>query len=241
MAVPARFLFDTDFAAPAAQPAAKPAVVEPEVPPEPMISVAEHLAALEATRAEAQEDGFNAGRSTAEARAAERLADETGRLVGEARRILAALEEHEHVIEREAATLAVAVAKKLAATLIAREPLAEVQALVAECLGPLRRAPHLVIRLAEEDADGLKPEVDRLARETGFEGRIILIGEPEVRRGDCRIEWADGGIVRDSDALARMIDDAIGRFIATRPVPAGRVHTSPVNAGGRAREDVSHG
>lgn len=233
MAVPARFLFDTDFAAPSVVAAAKPVVVEPEVPPEPMISVAEHLAALEATRAEAQEDGFNAGRATAEARAAERLADETGRLVGEARRILAALEAHQHVVEREAATLAVAVAKKLAAALIAREPLAEVQALVAECLGPLRKAPHLVIRLSDQDADGLKPELDRLTRETGFEGRVILIGEPDVKRGDCRIEWADGGIVRDSEALSAMIDASIAHFVATRPGPGGRVHTDPVGAGGR--------
>lgn len=238
MAVPARFLFDTDFAAPAVVAAAKPVVVEPEVPPEPMISVAEHLAALEAARAEAQEDGFNAGRQTAEARAAERLADEAGRLVGEARKILATLEEHEHGLERTAATLAVTVAKKLAGALVAREPLAEVQALVAECLGPLRKAPHLVIRLAEQDADALKPHVDRLTRETGFEGRVILLGEPEVKRGDCRIEWADGGIVRDSEALSRAIDEAVDRFIEARAAAGGRVHTDPVNRAGRPREGM---
>lgn len=239
MVVPARFLFDTDFAAPAQAPVARPVVVEPEAPPpEPMITVAEHLAALEAARAEAQEDGFNAGRQTAEARAAERLADEAGRLVGEARRILAALEEHEHAVEREAVTLAVTVAKKLAGALIGREPLAEVQALVSECLGPLRRAPHLVIRLAEIDADALKPHVDRLTRETGFEGRIILLGEPEVTRGDCRIEWADGGIVRDSEALSAVIDEAVARFVEARSVPGGRVHTDPVHRAQRSREGM---
>jgi flagellar assembly protein FliH len=212
MAAPARFLFDLDFAKPSAP--AKAAAPVP--PPEPTVTLAEHMAALEAARAEAFEEGMAAGRQMAEVRAAERVADEAGRLVGEARRLMAALESERQGLEREAIDLAVTVAKKLAAALVAREPLAEIRALAAECLGPLRKAPHLVVRLREADVDALKPEIDRMAREAGCEGRIILIGEPDIRRGDCRIEWADGGIVRDSEALSAMVDAAVGRYVAAR-------------------------
>ena len=31
----------------------------------------------------------------------------------------------------------------------------------------------------------------------GFEGRLVVLAEPEIAPGDCRIEWADGGVVRD--------------------------------------------
>ena len=37
----------------------------------------------------------------------------------------------------------------------------------------------------------------RLARERGFEGRIVVLGEPDIALGDARLEWADGGIVRE--------------------------------------------
>jgi hypothetical protein len=39
--------------------------------------------------------------------------------------------------------------------------------------------------------------------EKGFEGRLVILGEPEIVRGDCHIEWADGGILRDRKALER--------------------------------------
>ena len=37
-----------------------------------------------------------------------------------------------------------------------------------------------------------------------------------VARGDCRIEWADGGVNRDSARTLAAIDDVDGRYIAAR-------------------------
>ena len=69
------------------------------------------------------------------------------------------------------------------AHLIARQPLAETVALVSECLGPLRKAPHLVIRIAEKDVDALKAQVDPIVHEKGFDGRLVILGEPEIEPG----------------------------------------------------------
>ncbi|NLH79883.1 MAG: flagellar assembly protein FliH, partial [Phyllobacteriaceae bacterium] len=112
--------------------------------------------------------------------------------------------------------LAVVAAEKLAARLIEEQPLAEIRALLADCLGPLRKAPHLVVRLDARDAAALDPEVTRIARETGFEGRIVILGEDDLARGDCRIEWADGGILRDRAALAAEIETVVDRWVAAR-------------------------
>lgn len=217
MAAPARFLFDLDFSRPEPPPA-------PAEPTRPRIDLDQHLAEMvaleERVRAEAfeegRQDGFIAGRADAEARAAERLADEAAALADAARALLGSLDADRLAIERSAVELALTAARRLAATLIEREPLAEIRALLADCLGPLRKAPHLVVRLAATDADALKPHVDRIARETGFEGRIVILGEDEVRRGDCRIEWADGGILRDSGHLDAEIDAAIDRWFQAR-------------------------
>ncbi len=230
MAAPARFLFDLDFSRPEPAPA-------PAEPPRPRIDLDQHLADMvaleERVRAEAYEegrqDGFVAGHADAEARAAERLADEAAALAGAARALLGSLDAERLAIERAAADLALATARRLAARLVEREPLAEIRALLAECLGPLRKAPHLVVRLAAVDADALKPHVDRIARETGFEGRIVILGEDEIIRGDCRIEWADGGILRDTARLDAEIDAAVDRWFEARGGADPRhLHTDPV-------------
>jgi flagellar assembly protein FliH len=215
MAAPARYLFDLDFAAP--PPAPKPAEAAPEPP---KVELSFHLAEVAQAEKRAREAGIAEGRRAAEVKAAERLADQAGLLVASARALLAALDADRLAIEKQAVDLALAAARKLSAGLVDREPTAAVRQLLADCLGPLRKAPHLVLRLAPDHADKIRAEVDRIARESGFEGRIVILGEPDVGRGDCRIEWADGGIVRSGAALAAEIDAAVGRYFEARATAA---------------------
>lgn len=227
MAAPARFLFDQDFAAP--PPPARPVEVVPE---RPTVDLEFHLAELAAAEARGREAGIAQGRMTAEARAADRLADEAAVLVASSRAVLAALEADRVAIEKQAVDLALSAARKLAGQLVDREPLAAIRELLTECLGPLRKAPHMVLRLTPDHADPIRAEVDRIARETGFEGRIVILGEPEIRRGDCRIEWADGGILRDAGAVSAEIDAAVARYFAAREQGVDHApHTAPVAAG----------
>lgn len=216
MASPARFNFDLDFEAPPPPPvaAAKPAPKkEPEIP---TIDLVTHLLQLNEADQKARAEGFEQGRASAEAQAAQRLADEAARLTNTCRSLIERVDADRLAVEREAVELAVAVAKKLAGRLIEREPLGEIRALIADSLAPLRKAPHLVLRIAAEDADAIRPHVDKLVRENGFEGRMVILGEDDMRRGDCRVEWADGGIVRDSARVAADIDAAIARYMDAR-------------------------
>lgn len=234
MASPARFLFDVDFAAP--PPPAKPVEVVPEKPKVDLdYHMAEVAAAEERARREGEEAGYGEGRRAAEVRAAERLADEASMLVASTRSLLASLEADRLAIEKQAVALALEAARKLAGGLVDREPSAAILALLADCLGPLRKAPHLVLRLAPDHADPIRAEVDRIARETGFEGRIVILGEPDLARGDCRIEWADGGIVRDGRDLGREIDAAVARYFEARDQGLGGApHTDPVDPATRS-------
>lgn len=226
MAAPARFLFDNDFSAPANRADAVPAVV--------MIPEPEHMAAIAAAEAAAFERGLAAGRATAEAEAADRVAREATRLSDEAQRlasaaqsILAVLDTERLRIEGEAMVLAQTVAVKLAGSLIERQPRDRILGVLEECFAPLRAAPHLVVRLAEVDAGPIQSELKRLVSERGFEGRLVVLGEPGMSRGDCRIEWADGGIVLDHAAIARDVEAAIARHL---PPPAADDFTSTSGA-----------
>ena len=132
---PAQFLFDQDFAAASK---AKPA-----------IPLEQHEAQLH----EAETTGYVRGFAAAKA---EILADAEQRSAAALERIAAMLEGIgrglagvEARLETEAVDVAVAVAKKLAAALIEREPLAEISALATECFRHLVGAPHVAVRVSE--------------------------------------------------------------------------------------------
>ena len=42
------------------------------------------------------------------------------------------------------------------------------------------------------------------------------MAEADIAPGDCRIEWADGGLKRDRAATETAIAEAVGRYIASR-------------------------
>ncbi|MFL1876996.1 hypothetical protein ACIKT0_17910, partial [Hansschlegelia beijingensis] len=49
--------------------------------------------------------------------------------------------------------------------------------------------------------------------------RLVVLGDPDVAEGDARLEWADGGVVRDGAAVARAVEQAIAlRFGTPSPM-----------------------
>jgi flagellar assembly protein FliH len=50
-----------------------------------------------------------------------------------------------------------------------------------------------------------------------------VLAEPEIAIGDCRIEWADGGMTRDRVAVDALIGETVQRFIGARCAPADAV------------------
>lgn len=225
MTNPSKFLFNRDFSAPEEPEVAAP--VEPEIP---MMPVSDHERLMAEARAQAFEEGKAQAAQDHLGAQETRLTEEVGRLVAAVGNVMEELEEQQVAQEKDATSLAFLIARRLCAHLIARQPLAETVALVTQCLGPLRRSPHLVIRVAEKDVDGLKKRVDPIVHEKGFEGRLVILGEPEIVRGDCHIEWADGGILRDRKALERQIDASIRAYLQARADSA-KAHRSQAEPG----------
>ena len=123
-------------------------------------------------------------------------------------------------LETEAVELAVAIARKLAPELVLREPFAEIAALATECLKQLSAAPHVVVRVNDALHETARTRLDEIARTRGFEGRLVVLAEPEIAVGDCKIEWADGGVVRNTAKTDLAIGNAIGRYLGARPTAA---------------------
>ena len=118
-------------------------------------------------------------------------------------------------METEAVDVAVAVARKLCSELIAREPLGEITGLVRDCFSQLVSTPHLVVRINDSLYESARERIERLAKQSGFEGRLVILAEPDINSGDCKIEWADGGVVLERAAIDAKINELVGRYMAS--------------------------
>jgi len=203
MTAPGKFMFDNDFS-----PAAKAAA--------PTVSTAQLEAAIAEAETRGYRNGMNAAEAQARTEAERRLAGAFERIAHGIEQLRTSLKAVEDRFEAEAVEVALAVGKKLAAELIAREPFAEIAALADQCFRELLAAPHLVVRVNGALYGDAKAKLEEMARARGFDGRLVVMAEAEIAPGDCRIEWADGGLKRDRAATETAIAEAVGRYIASR-------------------------
>jgi len=187
------FLFDTDFR-------------------RPRPSAEAMRAAEEAVQAEQSgfARGVQEGRLQAEGQAQARLADAMTRLALSAAGLLASADAREAEREAQAVELAMLIARKVAGDALDAQPLIGIGEAARTALQHLRGVPHLVVRVHDSLVDEAETLVKRLARERGFEGRLVVLGEPDLAPGDARMEWADGGVVRDRAQIEAAVLSALG-------------------------------
>ena len=205
MSAPTKFLFDTDFAGAA-----------DGKPTEPMITLAEHAVKLAEADTAAHRRGYAEAQSDAGVETDRRIAGALESIAASLAVANDALHAIETRLECEAVEVAVAVARKLAPALIAREPFAEISALASDCFRQLIASPHVAVRVNDALYAAAKEKLDNIVRARSFEGRLVVLAEPDIAVGDCRVEWADGGINRDSTAADAVISAAVAGYVNAR-------------------------
>ena len=203
MATPAKFLFDVDFGAPdkVREKSATPA------------EIAEMIADAEAR---AYRSGFDAAQHEAKVQSDRRAAlalEEIGVAVSGIAGRFSGIEAR---METEAVDVAISVARKLCSELIAAEPLTEMMALVHDCFKHLVATPHLVVRINDQLYDEARERIEKMAKQSGFQGKLVILSEPDMVNGDCKIEWADGGVLLERAAIDAKINELVGRYMASR-------------------------
>jgi flagellar assembly protein FliH len=200
MAATAKYLFDEDFA----------------TGEKPTITVVEAERRRADAESQAYRKGFSAGQAQAQNDAEQRIATALGVIAEGLDKLNRGLDGIETRLEIESVQVAVAVASKLAPELIARQPFAEISALATECFRHLATTPHIVVRVSADIHDIAKIKLDEIAQSRGFEGRLVIMSDPAMKPGDCRIEWAEGGVSRDQAATLTAIGDVVARYVAAR-------------------------
>jgi len=203
MTATAKFMFDVDFGS-------APKAVQPT------IAASQHEAEVAEAEMRGYRNGMNAAEAQARTEAERRLAGAFEHIASGLDQLRGSLKAVEDRFEAEAVEVALAVGKKLAAELISREPFAEAAALADNCFRELLAAPHIVVRVNGALYAVAKQKLEEIAQARGFEGRLVVMAEADIEPGDCRIEWADGGLKRDRLATERAIAEAVERYVASR-------------------------
>jgi flagellar assembly protein FliH len=170
-------------------------------------------------RAEGRREGEAAGEARARGESEREMASLAALLSSQITTLQMDAEARAAIIEEAALELAVLLARKLGGAALARYPLAEIEAVARECFRHARAAPHLAVRVAEDRIEAVERLLAKLARESGYGGKIVVLGEPGLDRQAARIEWADGGLCIDPAAREAALQACIDRFFAGTTSP----------------------
>jgi flagellar assembly protein FliH len=215
VAVVRKFTFDNDFDAPrpAPKPEPEPEIVAEDLPPPPPPAPTFSEEELQAAVAEARKTALAEGQAKGKA-------DATAQAERQAATALTAIGQHFAKIDGEVKAaaeqlretsleLSLAMVRRLFPEFARRHGLEEVKELLGRCLDNLRTEPRFTVKVASGQAEALKAEVDALAQSRGFEGRIAVAAEENLKPGDCRIEWSQGGMIRSADETWKAIEAAM--------------------------------
>ena len=234
MNVARKFLFDLDFDAPVTPAGGHGKAMHisetPPPPPAPTFSEADLAQAVAGARVAGEKEGFAKGRAEAMAQLEKQIASILSTIGAQVAAATKAATNDRADITATAIDVARAILQKLHPELARRKGLVEIEGILGHCIDSLKNEPRLVVYTPAEHLDALKSRVDALSSTKGFEGRVVLIGEDGMKPGDCRVEWADGGMERSSAAIWAEIEAALDRALALAEAETNETETNTPDA-----------
>lgn len=173
------------------------------------VPYAQHARLMEKAHQEAYARGLEDGRRQQRDDEANRIADALAQISNQLRSADEQLRATEADARREALHFAQVFARKLAGKLVEQMPVAPIEATARAILNDLRGAPHVAVRVDPSLVDDVKSRLAFLLRENGINLKLFVFPDPAVRTGDCRIEWAEGGIMRERQKLEYLIEQSL--------------------------------
>ena len=159
-----------------------------------------------------QRSARDEGRNDGDVRATQAIAASIGQVAAAVHAAIQAMDGEVETIRAEAASLALAAARKLAKAALAAAPEAEIVEALKAALQQAVGEPRIVVKVTPKVTNAIESRAAEIAKEQGFEGRMQFVADASLVSADCRIEWRGGGLER----AHRMIDNALADLIARR-------------------------
>jgi len=165
-----------------------------------------------AARQEGYNEGFSAGKNDEELLLTRQIDASLEHISGCLTQLVSNLDQIEQRATEDARALAMMIARKLIFNLKKIHPTAGIETLIEDSLKQLSHAPHIVIRLNEKQLEPLREKIENISTQLGCSDRVMIVPDPDIMQPDCRIEWADGGIERDTAQIENQIEEIINRY-----------------------------
>ena len=175
------------------------------------------LEEFEAAKAEAHARGRQEGMDDAMAGIEQQVARTLDTVFAQLPKVFQQHDAWVREMEADSVRLANTVMRKLAPEITRARELPEVENVIREAFGFLTEQPKVMIRVAQELDAPLSDKVDLMASRVGYEGQVVLVGDPELPIDDCRISWQAGAVERSLDDVWSQIDDIVSRGLSGQP------------------------
>ena len=142
-------------------------------------------------------------------------------------------------IQRDAVRLSAAIMRKIAPELTRGTELPQIGHVINQAFQFLTEQPKVMIRVAAELEAPLRDKVHLMASRVGYEGEVILVGDPELVATDCRISWAAGAVERALDDTWGEIDEIVERTLSSLPARSSIGSDMPPEPAGAADGDTT--
>jgi flagellar assembly protein FliH len=168
-----------------------------------------------------QASARNEGESHASVRTAEALERTIAALTISVRAALDNCHAQIELVRAEAATLALAMAKKIAPAALAALPAGDVEQALRQAMLQAIGEPRITLRASPAVVAVLEPRITDIAHEEGYDGRVMIAADPHIAGADCRIEWRGGGAERSEQAIEEALTALIGHRFSHSDVAKG--------------------
>lgn len=164
---------------------------------------------VDALKKEAWDEGFAAGQKAGADEQTHNLMVTLSQLES---RMIHLIENFQAVHKAQEASLraaVLAVARKILPDFTSRHGMQEIESMLAGVIGDMLHEPRLVVRIHESQFDTVNTRIHEITTQKAYAGKVVVLADAEVAVGDCRIEWADGGIERNAEATWQDIEKAV--------------------------------
>ena len=199
-----------------------------EEPPPPTFSEEE----LETVRQKADQEAYERGKAdgVAESKASrEQMVAQVLQQIGQDASILFTNEEHrDKTFERESVQLALSIFEKLFPEEKGKHGFESLKNTISEILQRQENQSEIRIEVHPDAVDGIKEHISSLNLMNQSQQRFEITGNNKLNDQACKIQWKDGGAVRDIDALAEEIRTILHETLAGNATKSHDSNNTPI-------------
>ncbi len=193
-------------------------IIEEEIeiePPPPMFSEDE----MDATRAVAHSNGMAQGRNEEKLSREERVAETLNKIAEEFSSLYAAETYREKQYEEESLKLCLEILKQTAPTLQNLLGMEALKGVLKEELLKQGNQSEIKIEVSAECVTEIDAFINTIWRDKDSAPNYKVLPNDDLQIGACKIEWADGGMIRNPEQTAASIKDKLEKLIKSKTVP----------------------